>query len=226
VESLRSLQRGVYARRPIPAGRQIQPEDVFFAMPCRPGQLASGEFGQKRTHYVASRDYAPNDEIRELAEVDPVSQLRGILHDAKGQVYEAGLELGDSYTIEVSHHYGLEHFRQFGCIIVNLINREYCEKVLIQLPGQKHPVHRHRLKEETFHLLWGDLEVDLNGNRTEMKPGDKLLIERGAEHGFSSTGGAIFMEISTTHVVGDSYYRDPAITELDPIQRKTLLESW
>lgn len=226
VESLRSLQRGVFARRPIPAGQQIQREDVFFAMPCQPGQLASGEFGQKRAHYVASRDYAPNDEIRELAEVDPVSQLRGILHDAKGQIYEAGLELGDSYTIEVSHHYGLEHFRQFGCIIVNLINREYCQKVLIQLPGQKHPIHAHRLKEETFHLLWGDLEVDLNGNRVEMKPGDKLLIERGAEHGFSSTRGAIFMEISTTHVVGDSHYRDPTIMELDPMQRKTVLESW
>ena len=81
-------------------------------------------------------------------------------------------------------------------------------------------------KEETFHLLWGDLEVDLNGNSVALRPGDKLLIERGAMHGFRSVRGAIFMEISTTHVVGDSEYDDPAIAELDPMHRKTILDEW
>jgi N-acetylneuraminate synthase len=226
VDALRSLQRGVWARRPLRSGEPIRSEDVFFAMPCTPGQLTSGEFGRLRTHYAASRDYAAGEALRERPQEDATSQLRGILHDAKGQLYEAGLQLGDDYTVEISHHYGIEHFRQFGCILVNLVNREYCEKILIQLPGQKHPLHRHRRKEETFHLLWGDLEVELNGNAVAMRPGDKLLIERGSMHGFRSVRGAIFMEISTTHVVGDSEYEDPAIAELDPMQRKTILEEW
>jgi N-acetylneuraminate synthase len=226
IDSLRSLQRGVWARRPIAKGERIGPDDVFFAMPLQPEQLTSGEFGQLRAQHVATRDYAPNEPVCERAQDDPVSQLRGILHDAKGQIYEAGLELGDDYTVEISHHYGLERFRQFGCILVNLLNREYAEKILIQLPGQQHPLHKHKLKEETFRLLWGDLEVDLNGNRVQLKPGDKLLVERGAVHGFRSTGGAIFSEVSTRHIVGDSYYDDPAIAELDPMQRKTALESW
>ena len=30
----------------------------------------------------------------------------------------AGIQLGDEYTIEISHHYGLGTFRQTGCLIV------------------------------------------------------------------------------------------------------------
>jgi N-acetylneuraminate synthase len=122
--------------------------------------------------------------------------------------------------------YGLEQFRQTGCIIVNLINREYCEKLLIVLPSQSHPMHAHKKKEETFRVLWGDLEIDLNGNRLQLEAGDKLLVERGAMHGFSSVGGAIVQEVSTTHIIGDSYYKDPKVRDLDPMQRKTIIKSW
>jgi N-acetylneuraminate synthase len=59
-----------------------------------------------------------------------------------------------------------------------------------------------------------------------MQPGDTLLIQRGDVHGFSSVAGAIIQEVSTTHIVGDSYYEDPRIRALDPMQRKTILESW
>ncbi len=74
--------------------------------------------------------------------------------------------------------------------------------------------------------MWGDVEVDLNGDTVRMTPGDSLLVQRGDLHGFSSVGGAIIQEISTTHIVGDSYYEDVRIRELDPMQRKTILESW
>jgi N-acetylneuraminate synthase len=74
--------------------------------------------------------------------------------------------------------------------------------------------------------LWGDVDVALNGDAVHMTPGDSLLIQRGDVHGFSTVGGAIIQEVSTTHIVGDSYYEDPRIRELDPMQRKTILESW
>lgn len=226
IDSLLSLQRGVYAKRPIKEGQVIGPDDVFFAMPAHAGQLTSGQYGHLRARYVASRDYAANEAVHERPQDDAMNQLRGILHDAKGQIYEAGIELGDDYTIEVSHHYGLESFRQTGCIIVNLINREYCKKIIVQLPGQRHPLHRHKIKEETFHVLWGDLEVERDGVTYELSAGDQLLVERGALHNFTTVHGAIFEEVSTTHVVGDSYYEDETIAALDPMQRKTVLESW
>jgi N-acetylneuraminate synthase len=226
VDSLVSLQRGVYAKRPIVKGTEIGDDDVFFAMPCQNGQLSSGEFGQLRANFKASRDYARGEAVSEHSGSDPISHLRGILHDAKGQIFEAGIVLGKDYTIEISHHYRLEQFRQTGCIIVNLVNREYCEKLLIVLPSQNHPQHCHRKKEETFRVLWGELDIELNGNLQHLEAGDSLLIERGAMHGFSSVGGAIVQEVSTTHIVGDSYYKDPKVRELDPMQRKTILEEW
>lgn len=224
--SLLELQRGVFARHPIKQGEEIEREDVFFAMPCQDGQLTSGKFGQYRSRHVASRDYAANEAIREQTGTDKFSQLRGILHDARGMLYEAGIVLGDDISIEVSHHYGLERCRETGCILINSINREYCNKFLIMLPGQKHPQHKHKKKEETFHVLWGDLEVELEGNLIRMNAGDKLLVERDQMHAFRSNGGCIFAEISTRSIRSDSYYADPEIAAKDPLERKTIVESW
>ena len=43
---------------------------------------------------------------------------------------------------------------------------------------------------------------------------------------FGTVNGCIFEEVSTTHVVGDSYYEDPKVAALDPMQRKTILSMW
>ncbi len=225
-ESLLQLQRGVFARRAIGKGETVSREDVYFAMPCEDGQLTSGQFGRYRAHYEATRDYKPDEALFEHARQDQTTQLRGILHDAKGQLYEAGIALGDDISIEVSHHYGLDRFRETGCVLINSINREYCNKFLIMLPGQKHPHHKHKHKEETFHLLWGDLEVDLEGDIIHLEPGDKLLVERDQLHAFRTRKGCIFAEISTEAIRSDSYYADDTIARMDPLERKTIVEHW
>lgn len=225
-ESLLQLQRGVFAKRPIAKGEEITREDVYFAMPCQDGQLTSGQFGQYRASFVASRDYPADEAIFEHAQQDKYTQIRGILHDAKGQLYEAGIALGDDISIEISHHYGIDRFRETGCVLINSINREYCNKFLIMLPGQKHPHHKHKAKEETFHVLWGDLEVDLEGDIIHLKPGDKLLVERDQLHAFRTGKGCIFAEISTKSIRSDSYYQDEKIAAMDPLERKTIVESW
>ncbi len=225
-ESLLQLQRGVFARRPIKKGEDVKRDDVYFAMPCQDGQLTSGQFGQYRASFVASRDYPADEAIFEYAQQDKYTQIRGILHDAKGQLYEAGIALGDDISIEISHHYGIDRFRETGCVLINSINREYCNKFLIMLPGQKHPHHKHKAKEETFHVLWGDLEVDLDGDIIHLEPGDKLLVERDQLHAFRTRKGCIFAEISTKSIRSDSYYQDEKIAAMDPLERKTIVESW
>jgi N-acetylneuraminate synthase len=225
-QALLELQRGVYARRDIEEGETISRDDVFFAMPCTTGQLSSGRFGQYRTRYVASHRYRAGDAVTESPQRDPLMTVRGVLHDARGLLYEAGIQPGDNVTIEVSHHYGIDRCRETGCILVNAVNREYCNKFIIMLPGQRHPQHKHRLKEETFHVLWGDLEVLLEEQAVLMRPGDRLLVERGKRHAFSSRNGCVFAEISTHSERGDSYYADPEIAAKDPLERKTIVERW
>jgi N-acetylneuraminate synthase len=226
LESLLSLKRGVFAAHPIKAGETISRQDVFFAMPCQPGQITSGQFGRLRVTYKASRDYARGEPVLERAQADRMMEIRRIIHDAKGMLSEAHIVLADGDQIELSHHLGIERFRHTGALIVNVVNREYCKKLVLVLPGQHHPNHRHLLKEETFQLIWGDLDLGINGVPIEMRRGQKVLIERGAWHSFSSRNGAILEEISTTHMVGDSYYEDETISRLDPMQRKTSVTGW
>jgi hypothetical protein len=75
-----------------------------------------------------------------------------------------------------------------------------------------------------FHLLSGDLKLIINQNIIELVSGDTYLIKRNDIHSFMSQNGAIFEEISNR--INDSYYEDASIAELDPMQRKTVLDFW
>ena len=223
IESLLSLRRGTFVRDAVAAGETLTRDKVFFAMPCADGQTTSSEY---QDSMVASDPLAANAPVTERRSRTLANQLRSLIHQAKGMLHEAQIAIGDKFTIEMSHHYGAEHFRAHGALIVNLINREYCKKLIIMLPGQRHPTHRHMKKEETFQLLHGDLDVNLNGVAHRVERGGLLLVERGSWHSFGTTHGCIFEEVSTTHVLGDSYYEDPKVAALDPMQRKTVLTMW
>ena len=89
------------------------------------------------------------------------------------------------------------------------------------MPGQNHPFHYHVKKEETFHVLYGDMEVNVAGKAQTLKAGDMLTVERNANHSFSSKNGCIFEEVSTTHYKNDSFYEDQKV--IDNKDRKTAM---
>ena len=107
--------------------------------------------------------------------------------------------------------------------MITLVNKDYCKKILYQFPKQEHPEHYHKLKEETFILLEGDLEVKLEGKKHILSKGDMLTIEVGRKHSFYSKSGAIFEEISTEHHTDDSYYTDKNINLNKERKSKILL---
>ena len=222
--SLLSLKRGVFSKKPIKKGELIKDEDVFFAMPCKDGQLTSSEFGKLRSSFYATKDYIKNEAIFEKTELDDYHYIRNIIHEAKGMLSEANIVLNNLSQIELSHHYGINKFREKGILIVNLINREYCKKIIVIFPGQHHPEQFHLKKEETFHVLHGKLGICLNGINNDISKSDIVTIDRGVKHSFWSDSGAIIEEISTTHYRDDSFYTDPVIAEQDPMSRKTIIE--
>jgi len=223
VDSLLSLRRGTFVREAVAKGETLSRDKVYFAMPCADRQTSSSEY---QDTMVTSTALAANAPVNEHRKRTLANQLRSLIHQAKGMLHEAHIQIGEKFTIEMSHHYGPEQFRSNGALIVNLVNREYCKKLIIMLPGQRHPNHRHMKKEETFQLLHGDIEVTLNDVVHKLVPGDILLVERGTWHSFATTKGCIFEEVSTTHIIGDSYYEDPRIATLDVMQRKTVLNMW
>ena len=224
ITSLHSLMRGVYAKVPIAKGACMKRDDVFFAMPVQDGQMTSGEF---KSGMMATEEYPVNAMIKchEKEESDILILRRG-LHEAKAMLNEAGIPITEDLQIELSHHYGPKRFLEYGCTIVNVMNREYCKKLIIVLPGQCNPMHYHLKKEESFQVLYGNIELVINGELKKLYPGSVTMVKRGDKHSFSSKAGAIFEEVSTTHFRNDSFYDDGAIAKMDPLKRKTFLEEW
>ena len=56
--------------------------------------------------------------------------------------------------MEISHHKGIEKFRKTGAFF-NIINKNYAKKMIVILPNQSHPLHFHKVKDESFHILSG-----------------------------------------------------------------------
>lgn len=224
-EGLLGLKRGAFAKRLIAKAEKINQSDIYLAIPNVAGQLFADSLSKYREFY-SKKEIKENEPIL-LADVD-VRNLRDrvmqIINKIKDIVIESKISLPDKVEFELSHHYGIDNFEKCGAAIINCINREYCKKLIILLPGQSHPSHYHHKKEETFNFLYGDVNLVLNGNAKDYKPGEMVIIERGAQHSFSSKNGAIFEEISTTHFLDDSYYADQKI--LENKNRKTEMTFW
>ena len=223
--SLFSLRRGAFARHPIPAGTRISREDIYFAFPPSPGQITANDWG-KYKHFTAVEAIDKDAPI--LAErtniQDDRDRVLTIATQVKKLLKESQITVPGDVELEISHHYGLERFYESGLTLLTIVNRGYCKKLLVCLPNQHHPEQHHKKKEETFHVLYGELHLTLDGVTSICKPGDVINIEPGVKHAFVSPGGAVIEEISSTHFVNDSIYTDPAINQNN--NRKTILTYW
>lgn len=223
---LLSLKRGVYARKDIRAGTALRRGDVFFAMPIQDGQMPSGHWKEGMS---AEREYRTNDPIAAAShpgESRKKDVIYSTIHAVKGMLNTARIPIGHEFLVELSHHYGIERFHEVGATIIECINREYAKKLIVQLAGQWNPVHYHQKKDETFQVLSGVLEAEIEGQQKILYPGDTLWVPRGVWHSFGTAEGVIFEEVSTTSHNDDSFYVDRAIARLSRDERKTRLRNW
>ena len=225
--ALHSLKRGVYAKRSIKRGTVGKRNDVYFAMPCEPGQLTSGEWKEGIvTLGEVPKDHALKTAALQIPQDHDKQVLFTAIHTIKGLLNEARIALNTDFKAEFSHHYGIAQFPQVGATIIECINRDYCKKLIIQMSGQRHPLHFHKKKEETFQVLYGIQEVEVDGRRRTLYPGDIQLVQQGVWHEFWTDTGAIIEEISTTHYNDDSFYADKVINRTERPKRKTVVNNW
>ena len=118
----------------------------------------------------------------------------------------------------------MKNFDKYGLSMITYVNREYCKKMLILLPGQSHPTQYHKIKEETFNLIYGEVELKLDSVKKKYKSGDIVTIKPFTRHSFFSSKGCIIEELSTKHLKSDSYYLDSKIVKNK--DRKTILNYW
>ncbi len=223
--SLHDLRRGAFASRPIRRGSKLSTADVFFAIPLGEGQVTANDWS-KYTEYVAKSDIKAGAPLRfkDVQKVDNREKVYDIVRSVNAFLGESGVVVPGEADLEISHHYGIDRFHESGTTMITVVNREYCKKLIILLPGQKHPEQYHKKKEETFHVLYGDVSIRLDGEEKRIGRGDILVVEKGKKHSFSTKGGAVIEEISSTHWKEDSFYTDPAIARNK--NRKTFLTYW
>lgn len=223
--SLRSLRRGIFAKKPIKAGEVIQREDIYFAFPPSEGQFTANEWS-KYAQFKAAADIEPDVAISHdnATRFDTREKIWEIAQQVKQLLEASHITVPGGVGLEISHHYGIEKFDEFGLVLITVVNRDYCKKLLVTLPGQFHPEQYHKQKEETFHVLWGEVELELDGKQQICRPGDVVTVLPGVRHAFRSATGAIIEEISSTHIKNDSFYTDPEISK--NMNRKTQLTYW
>lgn len=87
-------------------------------------------------------------------------------------------------------------------------NELYCGKKIIcenRIWSSKGKYHYHPIKDETFYIIEGILELDIEGSSVFLPNGSSKRILPGTKHRFrSNTDKCVFIEVSTTHKDEDS----------------------
>jgi N-acetylneuraminate synthase len=221
------LKRGVYAKGKINKGTVIENDQVYFAIPYVDGQLDSGRF---KPGIVCKKEFAANAPVL-VEQVEPPAEgdelvIKHAIHEVKALLNEAKIRLGPEFKVEYSHHYGIPRFLETGAVLIECISRDYCKKLVVQLPGQQHPSHYHARKEETFQVLYGEMECTIDGHYRKLVPGESVVVMPGVWHSFGTEKGVIFEEISSRDYENDSFYEDKSINKLSRSERKTVVDHW
>lgn len=224
-ESLQSLRRGVFAKKLIKTGEVINSKDVYFAFPPSAESVTANDWS-KHTKFVAERDISINEAVTtdSVIKTDYRVDILSIATRVNDLLKLSKIVVPGAAELEISHHYGIEKFNEFGLVLITVVNREYCKKLLVSLPNQIHPEQYHNKKEETFHVLHGEVHLKLDGEIVVCRPGDVVTVKPNIKHSWVSPTGAVIEEISSTHYKDDSFYTDPSINENK--FRKTLLTYW
>ncbi len=225
VVALSGLRRYAFAQKDIKENQTFTSGDLNFAIPGIENQLQANDIGKYQILQSTKQIKAGEAITFTNTKIKTSEKL---VFDIRDQILNliklSGITVPKKSSLEISHHYGIEKFLEFGVAMITIINRDYCKKLLILLPGQTHPGMFHKVKDESFFLLFGDLNLKLNNIEVPIKEGEIVSITPKTIHEFSSTNGAIIEEVSTSHLDNDSFYVDETINQNK--NRKTVVQYW
>ena len=229
IKTLEELSRGVYAQRDLIKNEILSEDNVYFAFPLQRGQLNSANL---KKNSVVLKNLKKDEKIIEKYVMHDKGlfneyTIKSYIHELKAILNKNKITIKDNFDLEISHHKGIKNFKKTGCFLFNLINKNYAKKMLVLLPNQSHPLHFHKKKDESFHIISGSLLSKLNGKVKKLMPGEILHIKKNSWHEFKAGNkGCIFDEISSTSYKDDSFYMDKKIKVLSRDHRKTYINKW
>lgn len=97
----------------------------------------------------------------------------------------------------------------WGCEIHIVNNEMYCLKYLIFFPGKKFSNHWHKLKKETWHCIFGNLDCYIEDDKTidkfVFRTGDIITLNPQIKHQLYANQYSVITEVSTQDFKEDSY---------------------
>ena len=224
-EALSGLRRYLFASKNLKKGHLLTSSDTYCAIPGSPGGLQANDFGKYKS-FILNMDLQEGDAIshENLIVESNESTVLSIRNRILEMIKSSGVTVPQNSVLEISHHVGLDKFDEIGTCMITVVNREYCKKLLFLLPGQTHPPMFHKTKDETFFILWGNVDLLLDDVQTHLNVGDTAEIRPGVVHGMTSKDGCVIEEVSSTHLSDDSYYLSEEIMENK--NRKTYVRYW
>jgi len=225
LSDLLQFKRGMFVKNKITKGSIINKKDIYFAWPNIDNQVLANDVS-KYNQFIALEDIEVDQPVlfNKVSISNTREKVWNIVQNVKNLLSKTDVVYPGQAELEISHHYGVDKFYETGITMITVVNREYCKKLIIVLPNQTHPEQYHHQKEETFVVLYGEVDLTLNGITQTLKKGDVITIEKEVRHSFTTKTGCVIEEVSSTHYINDSYYTDENIVKNK--DRKTFVTHW
>jgi len=213
------LKKGLYKKK----GDKINFEDIDLCFPLGKGQIASNQL-TKFADFILKKDVSSEQMLtnKNLLIKSTRTEIEKIRDKINFLIKISGVVTDKKNKLEISHHYGVKSFYEFGICMLTLVNNNlYCKKLIFILNKQTHPAQFHKKKQETFFILFGKIEliVTKKNKKNKIKKilsvGDLITLKPLEIHEFKciSKNGAVIEEISTTSEIQDSFYIDNKINQ-------------
>jgi len=219
--NLAFFKRGSYLKKGIRKNRgdKLFIKDVDFAFPCEKNQISSNMFS-KFNDFTVINNVEPGQKIlkKDIKIKNTRNEIEKIRDKIVNLIFKSKVVIAKDARIEISHHKGIENFYKFGLSMITIFNSKYCKKLLFIFKNQKHPPQFHKVKQETFFILYGRVRLIIKKNKKKiiqnLITGDIATIYAGEIHSFEglSKDGAVIEELSTRSNSRDSYYLDKKIS--------------
>jgi N-acetylneuraminate synthase len=133
-------------------------------------------------------------------------ELLPLIEQVRELVKKSHVVLPKNGEVKLYHHKGFDNFTNTGAVFIGVVVHDYCKFIVIMLPRQSYPLHFHRIKDESYFVLHGDLTVTVEEETHTLGKGEILNVPRRFNHSFYTENGCVFEEISTAYLNNDSVY--------------------
>ena len=221
-ENLSVFKRGIFLKKNISKFKndKLNYKDFVFAFPSQKNQLTPNDLS-KFNNFIFKKNIKGGQAIfkKDVLIKNSRNKIEKIREKISTLINKSKVVVKKDSRIEISHHYGLKLFFKFGMCMITILNSKYCKKLIFILHKQKHPAQYHKIKQETFFILYGKVKLEIIRKKKKkikiLKEGDLVTLYPRDIHSFSgiSKDGAVIEELSTKSNSTDSFYLDSSINK-------------